>query len=261
MEEAILKVERVSFSYKDLPVLKDISFEIKRGEFFGIAGPNGSGKTTLLKIMDGILKTEEGTVYYEKEVIHKLSRKEIARRISYVPQEHELPFSFTVEETVLMGRYPHLGILGIEGKRDHEIVRRAMEKCKVFHLRERLVTEISGGEKQRVVIARALAQEADVMLLDEPTAHLDLSSAIEIMALLKSLQEKERKTIVIASHDINLLSNFADRIMLIVDGRIISIDVPSGIFTEDVLKKVYGDLLTVVKVENTPFIVPTNLKR
>jgi iron complex transport system ATP-binding protein len=261
MEEAILKVERVSFSYKDLPVLKDISFEIKRGEFFGIAGPNGSGKTTLLKIMDGILKTEEGTVYYEKEVIHKLSRKEIARRISYVPQEHELPFSFTVEETVLMGRYPRLGILGIEGKRDHEIVRRAMEKCKVFHLRERLVTEISGGEKQRVVIARALAQEADVMLLDEPTAHLDLSSAIEIMALLKSLQEKERKTIVIASHDINLLSNFADRIMLIVGGRIISIDVPSGIFTEDVLKKVYGDLLTVVKVGNTPFIVPQNLKR
>jgi len=260
MEEGILKIEKISFSYKNLPVLKDISFEIKRGEFFGIVGPNGSGKTTLLKIMDGILKPEEGEVYYGKTTIHKLARKEIARRISYVPQEHELPFAFTVEETVLMGRYSHLGILGIEGKRDREIAKIAMEKCKVFHLRERIVTEISGGEKQRVVIARALAQEAEVMLLDEPTAHLDLSSAIEIMNLLKNLQEKEKKTVVIASHDLNLLSNFSNRIMLIAEGRIISIDVPSRILTEDVLKRVYGNMLTVVKVGNTSFVVPKILE-
>jgi len=260
MEEIVLKLEKIFFSYKNLPVLKDISFEIKRGEFFGIAGPNGSGKTTLLKIMNGILKPEKGRVYYEKTVIHKLTRKEIAKRISYVPQEHELPFAFTVEETVLMGRYPHLGILGIEGQRDHEIAKKAMEKCKVLHLRERVVTEISGGEKQRVAIARALAQEAEVMLLDEPTAHLDLSSAIEIMNLLKNLQEKEKKTVVIASHDLNLLSNFSNRIMLIAEGRIISIDVPSRILSEDVLKRVYGDILTVVKVGNTYFVVPKILE-
>ncbi len=239
-------------------MLKDISFEIEKGEFFGIVGPNGSGKTTLLKIIDGILKPSSGEVYHRNHKVHKLPRKEIAKKISYVPQEHELPFSFTVEETALMGRYPHLGILGIEGKKDIEIAKKAMERCKVFHLRGRIVNEVSGGEKQRVVIARALAQEAEVMLLDEPTAHLDLSSAIEIMELLKSLQEKEKKTILLASHDLNLISNFADRIMLIAEGKCVCIDIPSKVFTEEILKPVYGEKLSVIKLGKGHFVVPTN---
>lgn len=260
MERAILRGEKNFFSYRNRPVLEDISFEINRGEFFGIVGPNGAGKTTLLKIMNCILKPKSGTVYYEGKDLYKFSRKELAKKISYVPQEQELPFSFTVEETVLMGRYPHLGVLGIEGRKDHEIAKKSMERCKVFHLKERFVNEISGGEKQRVIIARALAQEGEVMLLDEVTAHLDISSAIEIMELLKNLQEEEGKTIIVASHDINLISNFADRIMLLVEGKLVSIEAPSRIFTEEILRSVYGERLSVIKLGNTPFVVPKKFR-
>ncbi len=253
-----VNVQQLTFSYDRDFVLKEITFAVKEGEFFGIAGPNGSGKSTLLKLMDGLLKARSGRVMYGERNLRELSRREIARNIAYVSQEHELPFAFTVEEAVLMGRYPHLGFLGLEGRRDYEIVEEAMGTAGVLPLRGRFVTELSGGEKQRVIIARALSQEPKIMLLDEPTAHLDLSASVEIMELLKDLQRRKELTVIAASHDLNLLSRYADRIAFLFKGEKIAEGKPEEVLREDLLGRVYGDRFHILyePSSRTPIVVP-----
>lgn len=253
-----IQVEKLTFTYGNDFVLKEVSFNVSGGEFFGIAGPNGSGKTTLLKLMDGLLKVFSGRIIYNRKNLREFSRREIAKMIAYVSQEHELPFAFTVEEAVLMGRYPHLGILGIEGEKDYKVVESAMKTAGVYSLKNRLVTDLSGGEKQRVIIARALAQEPKVMLLDEPTAHLDLSSGVEIMELLKNLQRSSQLTIVTASHDLNLLTRYADRLMFLFHGEKISEGKPEEILNEALLKVIYGERFHLIyePLSRLPVIVP-----
>lgn len=253
-----IQVEKLTFTYGNDFVLKGVSFAVSGGEFFGIAGPNGSGKTTLLKLMDGLLRAFSGRIIYDRKNLREVSRREIAKFIAYVSQEHELPFAFTVEETVLMGRYPHLGILGIEGEKDYKVVETAMKTAGVYSLKNRLVTELSGGEKQRVIIARALAQEPRVMLLDEPTAHLDLSSGVEIMELLKGLQKSKGLTIIIASHDLNLMARYADRITFLLNGEKLAEGKPEDVLSEELLKRVYGEKFHLIReiTSTVPVIVP-----
>lgn len=253
-----IQVEKLTFTYGNDFVLKGVSFAVSSGEFFGIAGPNGSGKTTLLKLMDGLLRAFSGRIIYDRKNLREVSRREIAKFIAYVSQEHELPFAFTVEETVLMGRYPHLGILGIEGEKDYKVVESAMKTAGVYSLKNRLVTELSGGEKQRVIIARALAQEPRVMLLDEPTAHLDLSSGVEIMELLKWLQKSKGLTIIIASHDLNLMARYADRITFLLNGEKLVEGKPEDVLSEELLKRVYGEKFHLIReiTSPVPVIVP-----
>ena len=234
-----LKIDGVQFYYEARKVLDEISFEAGEGEFIGLIGPNGSGKTTLLKIIDGILKPRIGSVYLDFKRISELDPKELARELAMVPQTADLSFDLKVFDVVMMGRYPYLGKLSFEGEVDEEKVRFWMKLTNTLHLAERSIKEISGGERQRVLIARALAQEPRILLLDEPTSNLDVCYQIEIMNLLKELVEKLGLTIICAIHDLNLAARYSDKIILINGGRIKGIGRPIEVLTKENLRDVF----------------------
>jgi len=234
-----LRVDRIQFYYEARKVLDEINFEADEGEFIGLIGPNGSGKTTLLKIIDGVLKPKVGSVYLDCKRISEFDSRELARELAIVPQTAELGFDLKVFDVVMMGRYPYLGRLSIEGELDEERVKFWMKLTNTLHLAERSIKEISGGEGQRVLIARALAQEPRILLLDEPTANLDLCYQIEIMNLLKELVEKLGLTIICAIHDLNLAARYSDKIILINDGKIKSMGKPVEVLTEENLREVF----------------------
>jgi len=234
-----LKVDRVQFYYEARKVLDEISFEAGEGEFIGLIGPNGSGKTTLLKIIDGILRPKVGSVYLDCKRISELDPKELAKELAMVPQTADLNFDLKVFDVVMMGRYPYLGKLSLEREVDEEKVRFWMRLTNTLHLAERSIKEISGGERQRVLIARALAQEPRILLLDEPTSNLDVCYQIEIMNLLKELVEKLGLTIICAIHDLNLAARYSDKIILINGGRIKGIGRPIEVLTKENLRDVF----------------------
>ena len=234
-----LKIDRVQFYYEARKVLDEISFEAGEGEFIGLIGPNGSGKTTLLKIIDGILRPKVGSVYLDCKRISELDPKELARELAIVPQTADLSFDLKVFDVVMMGRYPYLGKLSFEGEVDEEKVRFWMKLTNTLHLAERSIKEVSGGERQRVLIARALAQEPRILLLDEPTSNLDVCYQIEIMNLLKELVEKLGLTIICAIHDLNLAARYSDKIILINGGRIKGIGRPIEVLTKENLREVF----------------------
>ena len=234
-----LRVDHIQFYYEAWKVLDEISFEADKGEFVGLVGPNGSGKTTLLKIIDGILKPKVGSVYLDCKEISELNWRELARRLAIVPQTTELNFDLKVFDVIMMGRYPYLGRLSVEGELDEEKVKFWMKLTNTLHLAERSIKEISGGERQRVLITRALAQEPRILLLDEPTANLDICYKIEIMNLLKKLVRKLGLTIICAIHDLNLAARYSDKIILINDGRVKSIGKPIEVLTKENLREVF----------------------
>ena len=234
-----LRVDRIQFYYEARRVLDEISFEAGEGEFIGLIGPNGSGKTTLLKIIDGILKPRIGSVYLDCKRISELDPKELARELAMVPQTADLSFDLKVLDVVMMGRYPYLGKLSFEREVDEEKVRFWMKLTNTLHLAERSIREVSGGERQRVLIARALAQEPRILLLDEPTSNLDVCYQIEIMNLLKELVERLGLTIICAIHDLNLAARYSDKIILINGGRIKGIGRPIEVLTKENLREVF----------------------
>ena len=234
-----LRVDRVQFYYEARKVLDGISLEAGEGEFIGLIGPNGSGKTTLLKIIDGILKPKMGSVYLDCKRISELDPRELARELAMVPQTTDLSFDLKVFDVVMMGRYPYLGRLSLEREVDEEKVRFWMRLTNTLHLAERSIREVSGGERQRVLIARALAQEPRVLLLDEPTSNLDVCYQIEIMSLLRELVQKLGLTIICAIHDLNLAARYSDRIILINDGRIKGMGKPAEVLTRENLRDVF----------------------
>lgn len=236
----MIEVNGVSFRYHQDRVLQDVSFRVERGEFIGLIGPNGSGKTTLLKILYRLLTPQNGDVLFEHVSLKKMDRRDIARRIAVVPQETHLLFPFSVAEIVLMGRSPYLGHLMFEREKDLEVARKAMEWTGVFSFSERPMDELSGGERKRVMIARALAQEPEVILLDEPTTNLDIHHQVEFLNLILSLNQERGLTIVMASHDMNIASEFCDRLILLRKGRIDKIGTPDEVITEENIERVYG---------------------
>jgi len=236
---SIIKIAGVDFRYKDVWALRDISFDVRRGEFLGIIGPNGSGKTTLIRIIDGILVPEKGDVSVNGNNIRGMRRRDLARLVAVVPQDSAMIFPFRALEVVMMGRSPHLGMLRFEGDRDFEITRRAMEMTDTISLADRSMDKLSGGERQRVLIARALAQEPEVVLLDEPTAFLDIKHQAAFFGLMKMLNGGKGLTVLAVTHDINLASAYCDRIMLLKNGRIHSLGVPGEVITEANIKEVY----------------------
>ncbi len=253
----ILKVKNVSFSYDSIEALKGISFEAEEGKILGIIGPNGSGKTTLLKCINKVLKPREGIVFLDDINLATLNQKEIAQKIGVVPQ-FSSRFPFTVFDTVLMGRFPYLKRFSREKKEDFDIVEECLNLCGISHLAERLITEISGGEYQKVIIARALAQRPQVLLLDEPTLHLDINYQIEILELLKSLAKKKNLIVIMVSHDLNLAARFSDKILILKEGKIFKAGLPDEVFTPSVLKEVYGIEVEVLKdkITNSVNIIP-----
>jgi len=236
----MIEVNSISFRYHDDWVLEDVSFRAERGEFLGLIGPNGSGKTTLLKILYRLLTPQKGEILFELVPMKKMERADIAKRIAVVAQETQLLFPFSVLETVLMGRSPYLGHLMFENEKDLEIAKKAMEWTKIVPFSERHMDELSGGERKRVFIARALAQEPEVILLDEPTASLDIQHQIDFLDLILTLNRERGLTIIMASHDINIASEFCDRLILLQKGRIYQMGTPEQVITKDNIETVYG---------------------
>jgi len=202
-------------------ILKDASLALKPGELKGIAGPNGGGKSTLLKVMAGLWRPDSGAVLLDGQPLEALSRRTVARAISFVPQDEHVDFDFTVEQIVAMGRFPHRSRFAPETDEDRSIVEAAMERCDVANLRRRKVNTLSGGEQQRTFIARSLAVQAPCILLDEPTASLDLEHAIEVLELCKELAE-EGKAVALVTHDVNALARYATESVLVYEGNLVA---------------------------------------
>lgn len=236
----MIDVDSISFRYRNEWVLQDVSFTVKRGEFVGVIGPNGSGKTTLLKTLSHLLEPQEGGILFEQTPLKTMDRAEIARKIAVVPQETQLLFPFSAMEIVLMGRSPYLGRRLFESEKDVEIARRVMEWTGTLPFSERSIDELSGGERKRVFIARALAQEPEVILLDEPTANLDIHHQIDFLELILSLNQGKGLTILMASHDMNIASEFCDRLVLLKRGRIYRIGTSEEVITKEHIEQVYG---------------------
>lgn len=235
---AKLVVDSITFSYDKKDVLKDVSLEADPGQLIGILGPNGSGKTTLLKCLNRILTPKKGFIKIDGTDINSFDRKELAKRVGMVPQHNEVGFAFTALEIVLMGRSPHLGRFESEKEEDYKVVEKVMAQTNIKKFANRPITQLSGGEAQKVFIARALAQEPEILLLDEPTLHLDIAQQIEVMELLYKLRE-EGKLVISVLHDLNLAARYCDNLFLMKDGGIVGKGKPVEILTKKTLREVY----------------------
>lgn len=253
-----IKVTDLHFAYMDKPVLKGISLSIELGEFVGLIGPNGSGKTTFFRILSGVLRPQRGTIEINGRRIGSYHRKDLAQLIAVVPQETVVTFPFSVTEIVLMGRAPYLKGLAFEKTSDLEIVRKSLEETDVLPLADRLISELSGGEKQRVIIARALTQEPQIMLLDEPTSFLDIKHQLDVYDLLHRLNMERRMTVIAVSHDLNLAAQYCSRILLLNNGQVVSDGSPEKVITEENISEVYGAEVLIEKNEviGSPFVIP-----
>jgi len=236
----MIEVQSVSFRYHKEWVLQDVSFQVRKGAFIGLIGPNGSGKTTLLKILYRLLSPQQGEVFFEHVPLKRMSRADIAKKVAVVAQETHLLFPFSVMEIVLTGRSPYLGHLMFERERDLEIAKKAMAWTEILPFAERPIDELSGGERKRVFIARALAQEPEVILLDEPTANLDIHYQIDFLNLILTLNREKGLTIIMASHDMNIASEFCDRLILLQKGKIYKMGIPKEVITQTNIEQVYG---------------------
>jgi iron complex transport system ATP-binding protein len=238
MHNLVLSLRGVSFRYRSVAALDDVSLDLRRGEILGIIGPNGSGKSTAVRVMSGVLQPQGGSVLWHGRPLAQVRRAELARRLAVVSQDTTIEFPFSVLEVVLMGRAPHLGGFAFEGDQDIAAAETALRRTATSHLAHRCIHELSGGERQRVMLARALAQEPQVLLLDEPGAFLDIRHVVEIYDLLRDLQA-EGMTIATVLHDLNLAALYCDRVALLKAGRLVRLGVPAEVITYATLTEVY----------------------
>ena len=262
----VLTIDGIDCSYGSVTVLKDIQFAVKSGEFLGILGPNGSGKTTLLKSISRVLKPTKGTVLIDDLDIYKMKSLDVAKQLAVVPQTTPATFDFTSLEVVLMGRNPHMPRFKMESKEDLDIAKNSMELTRTWEFADRPITELSGGERQRVIIARALTQEPQILLLDEPTTHLDISNQLEIMDLIKHLSKTKKMLVVAVFHDFNLAARYCDSMILLGEGKIVAVGKSDDTLTSENVKKVFN-VDTIVKkhpitgfLHVIPISRPLNLK-
>lgn len=244
----LLNIDGLSGGYhSQQTIINNVSFNIERGEFLGIIGPNGSGKSTLLKFMSRVLPPAKGMITLEGSDINRMDLKVFCRQVAFVGQDTIINFSFTAEELVLMGRIPHLRRLQFETRRDISIARNSLSLTDTLELKEKFIDELSAGERQRVIIAKALAQEPILLLLDEPTSHLDIGHQIQILNLLKKLNREKNLTIVIVLHDLNLASEYCNRLILLNQGAIFQKGEAQEVLTYQNIEKVYKTLVIVEK--------------
>ncbi len=253
----VIRVESLDLGYGDRAVLRDLNFQVEAGEFVGILGPNGSGKSTLLHALSGWLAPRSGRILVTDRDLPGLASRLRAQLLAVVPQSSEVRFPFTCLEIVLMGRYPHRRRLGTLTEEDLLWALRSMRRTTTDHLKERSATEVSGGERQRVVIARALAQDPRILLLDEATSSLDVRKKLEIFEILNFLNQTRNLTVLCAMHDLNLAALYCQRLMFIKDGRIVCDGPTDAVFTPEVLAEVYGTSMEVVRhpVYGRPYAV------
>jgi iron complex transport system ATP-binding protein len=256
----MLKVDSLSAAYDNRQVLRNVSFMLPSGKILGLIGPNGAGKTTLVRAISGAIPLKSGCVEVMGQNLSSLNQAERARLIAVVPQARQLPPAFSGWETVLLGRTPYLNWLGQLSERDNSLTRQAMERTSTFDLSERRVGELSGGEQQRLLLARALNQAAPVLLLDEPTTHLDLQFQINLLQLVHNLSRQDNLTVLVALHDLNLVARFADMVGLLVDGALIALGAPEEVLTPELLSEAYHVPLEVLRSANSghAVIIPSD---
>ncbi|SHF61183.1 iron complex transport system ATP-binding protein [Caldanaerobius fijiensis DSM 17918] len=248
----ILNINGIEFSYSSVPVLNNVTFTLERGEVLSILGNNGAGKSTLLKCINKILEPHKGTIYIEKDEISKLSRVDVAKKIGYVAQRHESG-RFTVFDAVLLGRKPH--IKWDVTQKDIKIVNSVLKKFDLEKLSLRYLSELSGGELQKVVIARAMAQQPVLMLLDEPTNNLDLKNQIEVLKIIREAVKEQNIAAIVIIHDLNLALRFSDKFLFLKDNTIYAYG-GMEVMTEEIIGSVYGIHVVVEKIHDIPVVIP-----
>jgi iron complex transport system ATP-binding protein len=250
-----LEVKGVSFSYGDTEALSDISFDAGDGELVTLVGPNGSGKSTLLRCIDKLLKPKRGVILIRERDISKMNLRELAQTIGYVPQSAVNTFPFTVFDVVLMGRKPYIS-WGV-GKRDIELVSETLDFLGLSEMAGRYFNELSGGERQKVLIARALAQEPELLLFDEPTSNLDIRHQLEVLDITKALKGEKGVSVIMAMHDLNLASRFSDRIIMLNKGKLFATGTPKEVLIPQNIREVYGVEVEVTQRNGEyPHILP-----
>lgn len=254
----ILSVDGIDCYYGSVRVLENVCFSVKERDFVGILGPNGSGKTTLLRSISRTLKPHKGVILLNDVDIYTLKSVEVAKQMAVVPQDNVIAFNFTALDVVLMGRNPHLSRFQMESEKDIAIARKAMELTNTWHLAERPINELSGGERQRVIIARALAQEPKVLLLDEPTVHLDINNQLEIMDLLRELCLRKKLIVLAVFHDFNLAARYCDSAILLKGGEIVSAGNLDVVLTSENIENVFQVDAIVKKhpITNSLYVIP-----
>jgi iron complex transport system ATP-binding protein len=240
----LLEARQAAFAYAHFH-LAAVNLSLHRGELLAIVGPNAAGKSTLLHLLAGLLKPSAGAVLLEGRPVRGLDLRTRARRIALVQQESPLLFPVRVLPFVLQGRHARLGLLGLETAEDVALARRALETTRSLHLADRFVQELSGGEKQRVVLARALAQQPELLLLDEPTLHLDIGFQTELLRLVQRLARRERYAVALVTHELNLAAEFADTVLLLHQGRVLRHGAPADVFERELLEQVFETELDV----------------
>ncbi len=245
----VIRVEDLWCGYPGRPVLEAVNLEVARGEFIGVLGPNGSGKTTLVTALSGLLPIQKGHIEVLGSPLEDLKIVERARRIAVVGQNSEVRFPFSCEEVVRMGRYPHRKRWEMETERDAARVEWALSITDAAVLRERLVTAVSGGERQRVMVARALAQETPILLLDEATSAMDVHRKLEIFRILEELSASEQLTVLTVLHDVNLAALFCRRLVFLKDGKVVARGTPEEVLTKEILEEVYRTKVSIHEVE------------
>ncbi len=253
----ILAAERISFSYPERPLFRDLSLAFSEGEFAGLIGPNGSGKTTLLRILTGVLRPDSGRVLLAGSSLARLTPRDRARMLAVVPQESRTLFDYTVLEVALMGRFSHLGLWGMESREDVEIAARSLAEVAMDHAADRPLNELSSGERQRVYVARALTQEPRVLLLDEPTSFLDLKHRLQIYEILARLNRERGLTVLAVSHDLNLAARYCRKLHLIREGALAASGPPPEVITGGTIREVYGTDAEIGKDPRTgsPYVI------
>lgn len=253
----LLRVDDLICGYGDAKVLKGVSFSVKRGDLLGIVGPNGAGKTTLFRAITRILKPWKGEILYCGKDLNRISRRDLAREVAVLPQILDISFSFSVEQFISMGRFPHLKKFQRLRKYDLEVIEKVMVLSDVLPFRERKISELSGGERQRAILAQGFAQEPRLLLLDEPTAHLDIGHQVEILDLIRRLNREGDLTVIMVLHDLNLASEYCDRLILLKEGRIFKEGDPKEVLTFENIEKVYNTVVIVKEnpVSSKPYIL------
>ncbi|WP_446009937.1 ABC transporter ATP-binding protein [Candidatus Electrothrix sp.] len=238
--DILWQLDQVDFAYKNQPVLAEIQLALSAGKCYGILGPNGSGKTTLLDLLCGLSPPDKGDLLYRGTPLYQWQKRELAKRVAQVPQDFQVRFGFSVREVVEMGRHPHLGRFASLTSQGHALVDAVMEEMGVAGFASRSVTRLSGGEKQRVAVARALVQDPEVLLLDEATSNLDIYHSLSILALIRRRVVEQSLTVVAAIHDLNLATYFCDELIFLKNGQIICQGPTDQVLRPDIIQKVYG---------------------
>lgn len=242
----MIHIRNLRAGYADKIIFENLNLSFSREEFVSIIGPNGSGKSTLLKLITGFLSKEKGEVEVSGKRVEKWETQELAKLISYIPQENFIQYNFTVEEIILMGRYPFISIWQDYSKSDKAVVDQIIKELNLEELRHKYINQLSGGEKQRTLVGRAIAQDTQYILLDETFSHLDINHQIETLNILKNLHREQGKSIIMVSHNINLSANYSQRIIAIKEGEVVADGTPSEVVTTDNLYRLFNIDLSVI---------------